>query len=111
MSTSLERLARNQALFREVNERLLQLAGGFQDGAVDIVCECSREDCTTTLAVVRDDYEWVRANARLFLVATGHELLEVERVVDRRDGFTVVEKIMETEFAEESDPRRPDSGE
>jgi hypothetical protein len=111
MSTSRERLARNQALFRDVNERLLELAGGFQDGAVDIVCECSREDCTTTLAVMRDDYESVRAHSTFFLVTTGHELLEVERVVDRRDGFTVVEKITGTDFAEQTDPRKPDSGE
>jgi hypothetical protein len=111
MTTSPERLARNQSLFREVNERLLELADGSRDGPLEIVCECSLEDCTTTLAVHRDDYEAVRAHSTHFLVTSGHELLEVERVVDRRDGFTVVEKVTETDFAVETDPRRDDSGE
>jgi len=111
MTTSLERLARNQSLFREVNERLLELADGSRDGPLEIVCECSLPDCTTTLAVHRNDYEAVRGQSTHFLVTSGHELLEVERVVDRRDGFTVVEKITETDFAVETDPRRDDSGE
>jgi hypothetical protein len=110
MSTSLERLARNQTLFRQVNERLLEMADGFRDGPLDFVCECSLEDCTTTLTVYRDDYEAVRAHSTHFLVSSGHELLQVERVVDRRDGFTVVEKITAVDFAEETDPRRSDSG-
>jgi hypothetical protein len=63
------------------------------------------------LAVHRDDYEAVRGQSTHFLVTSGHELLEVERVVDRRDGFTVVEKITETDFAVETDPRRDGSGE
>ena len=44
MSASEERLARNEALFRELNERLEDLAGG---GVVDLdrmrfVCECGK---------------------------------------------------------------------
>jgi hypothetical protein len=110
MSTSLARLARNQALFREVNERLLEMADGSYDGPLEIVCECSHEDCTTTLAVHRDDYEAVRAHSTHFLVNSGHELLEVEQVVGRRNGFTVVEKLTERDFAVETDPRRAGSG-
>jgi hypothetical protein len=111
MTSSLERLARNQALFREVNERLLELNDGSYDGRLEIVCECSREDCTTTLVMRDEDYESTRAHSTYFLVTSGHELLEVERVVDRHDGFTVVEKLVEIDYAAETDPRRDDSGE
>jgi hypothetical protein len=106
MVASLERLARNQALFREVNERLLELSDGFQDGSMTFVCECSNDDCTATVTMTREDYESVRARATLFVVLTGHELLEVEDVVDRRDGFTVVEKTTGRYHAVETDPRR-----
>ena len=60
MSVSLERLARNQALFREVNERLLELADGFHDGSMQFICECSQEDCTETLTLSHEQYESVR---------------------------------------------------
>jgi hypothetical protein len=108
MSVTLERLARNQALFREVNERLLELTDGFRDGSMTFVCECSHEDCTATVTMSHDEYESVRARPTYFIVLSGHELLEIEDVVDRRDGFTVVEKTTGTDHAVETDPRRDD---
>jgi hypothetical protein len=108
MSVSLERLARNQALFREVNERLLELAEGFQDDSMDFVCECSTDDCTQTITMSHDDYESVRAHSTFFVIASGHEVLAVENVVDQRDGWTIVQKITESDYAIETDPRRQD---
>jgi hypothetical protein len=108
MSVSLERLARNQALFREVNERLLELSDGF-DGSMQFVCECSKEDCTHTVNMDHDEYESVRAHSTFFVVATGHEVLDVENVVDRRDGWTIVQKVTASDYAVETDPRRQDS--
>ena len=106
MSVSLERLARNQALFREVNERLLELSDGFQDGSMQFVCECSNEDCTLTVTMNHDEYESVRAHSTFFVVSTGHEILEVEKVIDSRDGWTIVQKVTESDYAVETDPRR-----
>jgi hypothetical protein len=106
MSVSLERLTRNQALFREVNERLLELSDGFQDGSMQFVCECSNEDCTLTIDMDHEAYELVRGHSTFFVVATGHEILEVEKVIDRRDGWTIVQKVTESDYAVETDPRR-----
>src|SRR6266516_3245530 len=106
MSVSLERLARNQALFREVNERLLELAEGFQDGSMQFVCECSNEDCTQTVTMNHEEYESVRSHSTFFVIASGHEVLEVENVVDRRDGWTIVQKVTASDYAVETDPRR-----
>jgi len=109
MSVSLERLARNQALFREVNERLLELSEGFQDGSKQqFVCECSNEDCTLTVTMNHDEYESVRAHSTFFVVSTGHEILEVEKVIDRQDGWTIVQKVTASDYAIETDPRRRD---
>jgi hypothetical protein len=101
---STERLARNQTLFREVNERLNEIvtpAVSFRE----FVCECSEPGCTRSLAVSTGEYEAVRSNPKLFMVARGHELREVERVVFDNDRFLTVEKTVETEFMAESDPR------
>ena len=109
MSVSLERLARNQALFREVNERLLELSEGFQDGSMQFVCECSTEDCTLTVTMNHDEYESVRAHSTFFVVASGHEILAVEKVIDRQDGWTIVQKVTASDYAVETDPRRQDA--
>jgi hypothetical protein len=106
MSVSLERLARNQALFREVNERLLELSDGFDDGAIGFVCECSQEDCTSTITLSRESYESVRAHSTFFVVSAGHEILEVEKVIDRQNGWMIVQKTMAGDYAIETDPRR-----
>jgi hypothetical protein len=109
MPVSLERLARNQALFREVNERLLELADGFQDGSMEFVCECSNEDCTKTVTMNHDEYESVRAHSTFFVIASGHEILQVEKIIDRRNGWTIVQKVTASDYAVETDPRRQES--
>jgi hypothetical protein len=106
MSVSVERLARNQALFREVNERLLEFTEGFQNGSMEFVCECSNEDCTQTVTMNCEEYESVRAHSTFFVVSSGHEILEVENIVDRCNGWTIVQKIAESDYAAETDPRR-----
>jgi hypothetical protein len=110
MSVSLERLARNQALFREVNERLIELNDDVQNGPTVFVCECSNVDCAATMAIAREDYESVRAHPTFFAIAPGHEILEIEKVIDRRNGFTIVQKVTESDYAIETDPRSNGDG-
>jgi hypothetical protein len=109
MSVSLERLARNQTLFREVNERLLELNDG-QDRSTVFVCECSNVDCAATMAIGKADYESVRAHPTFFAIVPGHEILEIEKVIDQKSGFTIVQKLTETDFVVETDPRRNGDG-
>jgi hypothetical protein len=108
MSVSLERLARNQALFREVNERMLEHSEGFSDGSLQFVCECSHVDCTLTVNMNYDEYESVRARSTFFVVASGHEILEIEKIIDHHDGWSIVQKVTATDYAVETDPRRGD---
>jgi hypothetical protein len=107
-----QRRARNEALFREVNERIVELEtglGGYdQDDAllVGFVCECPREDCGELLEVTRGQYEAVRDNPRRFLVLPGHEDGDIASVVERHTHFLVVEKRGQAgEVAVEQDPR------
>lgn len=104
MSVSLERLARNQVLFREVNERLREVTGE-SDAPTEYLCECSNQDCTETIALELEEYEGVRSSSNLFVVTRGHEILAIERVVGETDGYKLVEKINGADYAVEMDPR------
>jgi len=89
-----ERAARNEALFREVNEEVERLTERLRSGAdgADFVCECSRAECTEWLHVPLALYESVRAAPRRFLLVAGHERSEFERLVASGDGYVIVEK-------------------
>ncbi len=100
------RAAQNQSLFREVNERLRELGDALGEGLpnTEFVCECTDESCDARVRVTHPDYEAVRAVPTRFIVAPGHVDPEVERVVDERPGFTVVEKLGEAgDLADELD--------
>ena len=85
------RLARNEALFREVNERIAELAENFADD-FHVVCECAATGCQTMLAIPLDDYRRVREHPLRFIVATGHIDPDIENLVERHDTYDVVEK-------------------
>jgi hypothetical protein len=71
-------------------------------------CECAHRDCLARVALTTAEYEQVRADPTGFLVAAGHELASIERVVQRSDRFTVVTKFHPEPIraAIEHDPRR-----
>lgn len=104
MSQKIERLVRNQILFREVNERVRETIGAFE-GPVEFLCECSRPDCVETIPLDVDEYERIRSVSNLFLVASGHELLKVDRVVDQGKDYLLVEKTVGIEEVRLTDPR------
>jgi hypothetical protein len=90
----IERLARNQMIFRQVNERLRELEPGrFADGAEEFVCECSREDCTELLEMSREEYAAMRGETRRYVTKPDHDFRELELVVDANPRFQVVEKV------------------
>jgi hypothetical protein len=106
-----ERLALNQAIFRVANERMLawpEQGSWPADEPLSVFCECSHEGCRKKLAVPRPQYEAVRTNARRFLVAPGHNLARIERVVTDGGDWIVVEKKDElAELVTRTDPREP----
>jgi len=94
MDARQRRLAENEVLFREVNERIEELAAthGDDDHVYEFLCECSNRDCTFRLSVTHAVYVGVRADPRRFIIKPDHYLPEIEHVVDRRDGYWVIEK-------------------
>src|SRR3954451_13202489 len=102
-----QRAARNQAMFREVNERLEELDGKLAAQQHHrFVCECAAQECIRPLELTIEEYESVRGGGATFVVAPGHVYPEVERVVAENARFTVVEKLeAAAELAEAFDPR------
>lgn len=95
MEERTRRVGRNEALFRNVNEELEALErplAGIADNMLHIVCECGDLLCNERVSVDVGAYEKVRADPTLFFVLAGHELPDVEHVVDDGDGYRVVRK-------------------
>jgi hypothetical protein len=86
-----ERLAGNENLFRNVNERIVEL-GDQWDGTYDLVCECVDTNCMGVMRVDTEDYERLRLTTGRFAVLSGHERPEIEDVVERHQTYLVVEK-------------------
>jgi hypothetical protein len=101
------RFAQNEALFREVNERIRNLAEAWrQDEPIEFTCECANPDCAERIFLTISDYESAREHPARFLVAPGHLDLEVERVVAERPGYWLVEKQGRAgQLAADLDPR------
>ena len=77
------RLALNEALARDVNELVDQVASGWfaPDELVEFRCECVRASCAERLTLTREEYASVRTDPLTFAVYPGHESLDVEEVV------------------------------
>ena len=83
------RIGKNEALFREVNERIEEIADG---SPTEFLCECGNSDCTAPMRLSLRVYEELRADPDRFAVLPGHELPEFEEVVARNEGYLVVRK-------------------
>jgi hypothetical protein len=101
------RIARTEALFREVNERIAESAERFEADEAEFVCECADPTCTRRVAATLDEYEEVRAESTTFLLAPGHADEGVEAVVEWTDSHAVVEKRhpLVATLVRELDPR------
>ena len=106
MSERGDRLARNEAMFRSVNERVEEVVEPGSDEEIDFLCECGDSHCIDKLTLKRHEYEHVRSDAAQFVVAPGHEIPDIEETVMRTDRFLAVRKHPEeADIAEATDPR------
>jgi hypothetical protein len=107
---TLERLriqaARSQAMFREVNERIVDLTKTWP-AQPQFVCECEQTSCAEAITLWPEEYEAVRSDRGCFLVAPGHQVPEVEETVRATDRYLVVRKLGRGhDLAVEFDPRK-----
>lgn len=103
-------VARSQAIFREVNERIEEVADVFgfdADGYESLVCECGNPGCVQRIELNRVEYERIRQHASRFVVAHNHENPETESIVEENERFVVVETYAgaSSRIARDTDPR------
>jgi hypothetical protein len=93
MSEREKRLAMNEALFREMNERVEErLPRSDDDARFDILCECGDLECADRITLTREEYEQTHADSAQFTVTPGHAADDVEWIVERNERFHVVRK-------------------
>ena len=102
-----QRMTQNEALFREVNERVEAIATELnQDIPHEFFCECANADCTFRLTLPIEVYESVRADPRQFVVLPLHYTPEVEELVLKESTYWIVRKTGEAgRYVEHLDPR------
>jgi hypothetical protein len=109
-----DRMAKNEALFRSVNERVRELSDRTAPAGViaspaaeECLCECVDVECVERVAITAEEYERVRSNSLWFVVALGHVAPEIERIVAENERHMVVEKGPgERQIVVATDPRR-----
>jgi hypothetical protein len=117
MKGRLDRQARNEAIIREVNERIEQVDKAAEEGSVDheetlfeFLCECGKGDagdiaCEEHVEMTIREYEAVRAQDDRFAVRPGHEQEALESVAARSERFVIVDKRPSAERFVADDPR------
>lgn len=102
------RLAQNEAVARDVNEVVDEVAGAWfePDERLEFRCECSRAECTAHVSLTGPEYQYVRSDARRFVVVAGHEDPTIEHEVGRIGEYVLVEKHgAGADVARDTDPR------
>ena len=102
-----ERIARNEATFRSINEDIERGRDAEDDHTlVGFVCECGSAECSRLIELTPAEYEQVRSDPCRFAIVSGHEIVTVESVVERHDRYAVVRKLESSgAVAKETDPR------
>ncbi len=103
------RVGHNEALFRQVNERIEDLSQAFAtvSETFAVICECGDLSCTDHIDVPTAVYERTRQDSTRFVVRPGHVVLDIEHIVEADDDYCVIEKDPPEakRVAEKTDPR------
>jgi 5-bromo-4-chloroindolyl phosphate hydrolysis protein len=105
------RAARNQALFRALNEKLHDVNDALSSitKTFVIACECADTTCLEMLDIAPEEYSTIRADSRRFAVLPGHVYSDVEKIVSANDTYVVVEKLaLAGKLADATDPAQGD---
>jgi hypothetical protein len=79
-----------QVLRRDVNVRIRSV--GDASGTIGVFCECGRRRCADQIQLAAQAYSDVLGSSGRYVVSPGHEDLDAERLIDRHDGYVVVER-------------------
>jgi hypothetical protein len=89
--TANETLRAHAEQYRRVNEGIHR-RGDERDA---FLCECVREGCADLVELSAEAYEAVRAHPGRFFLLPGHELAELDEVIERHPDHLVVQRRAE----------------
>lgn len=98
------RLVENEVIFRQVNQ---DIDGFLHDMDAQKIlkapfyCECSNLECSERIELSAAEYEKIHRNAKRFIVIPGHENPKIEKIVEPRKRYFIIEKLTELPSAEE----------
>jgi hypothetical protein len=93
---SAERIARNDAIFRQANEGISEMAESTEyPHSVPFICECADPACRDMVLLTLQEYGAVRQDPTTFLNVPGHQASAQgwARVIETHDKYVVVAKI------------------
>ena len=102
------RMGENEAIFRAANERMARWEERDRLDAVELYfCECADPTCMQKARLRGSDYERARSDPTHFFVVPGHEVEDVETVLESHPEWVLVQKdeADARDVAEETDPR------
>lgn len=85
----IDRIAQMELFFRAVNEEIALNDG---HGTTVFLCECGNAACSEALELTAEALLGLHAESGLSVVLPGHEILDVETVVGRENGYLVVRR-------------------
>ena len=85
-----KRMELNEEVFKTVNEEIEDRAD--EGRALEYVCECADTACNETIRLTHAEYRHVRSEANWYAVLDGHQVPEVEHVVESHGAYLIVEK-------------------
>jgi hypothetical protein len=85
------RAARNQELFRELNNAISKLR--YSSSFNEYVCECGLKTCLGTITLTTRQCEQIRSDPTRFVVLPGHWSKKHERIVGEGRGYQLVQRI------------------
>lgn len=89
------RFIENEVMFKNINAQISRFVtdGASQpDKLIPFYCECSNRDCRLRIKLTPGEYRQQHKNKRFFVVRKGHDLPEVETIIDKKQNYYLVEK-------------------
>jgi hypothetical protein len=95
------RLRANEELMEELNRRMERAIGEIReedddepDAPIAFLCECSHLDCRERIHLEPSRFDRIHRDPEQFILVPGHEIPDVERIVDQFGDFLVVRKLV-----------------
>jgi hypothetical protein len=91
-------LVENEKLLRRSNERTQKrVKRDFTTAqriktTLHFYCECATVPCTMRIKLTEAEYEAIHNERDKFIVAKGHEIANIEKIVAKHENYNVVEK-------------------